>query len=551
LNGAAAARAAISPWFWLLLGLCWLGASALRPLTEPDEARYSEIPREMWVSGDWVTPHLNGVRYFEKPPLHYWATAAAYSLFGFSEFSARAFALGLAFLCVPLVYAFVRRAGGAAAEENACAAAVALAVNPIFTILAGIDILDSSFSFLLTCTLFACVQAQQAAPGSARARGSALAMWAALGLAVLAKGIAAPVLCGATLVAYTIVTRSFAPWKRMHWLPGLTLFALIVLPWFVLVAQRNPAFLQFFFVHEHFERFLTQVHRRVEPWWFFLPFLAFGLLPWLRSLPAAWRAARPGAGTAGAAFNVTAFLLAWCGVVTLFFSASQSKLVPYVMPVFPVLAAALAPFIAARPGWLRLAAGWLGGFLLIAAIAMTGYAAQSEAGITAAMLGWTLVALVAALAAVLIAARHGFWPVVATGTARSSGVLIAAAMLGICALITAYTCIATHRTAKALVTAVRPMIAPDARLYSVGQYRQSVPPYLGRTLQMVAYRNELDFGLAQQVPDGELSLEQFLERWQHEAGAVAFVDPGIYRDNAARLLGRVLGSDRGTIVVQR
>jgi len=74
---------------WAALVVVWLGALAVRPLYKPDEARYGEIPREMVASGDWLTPRLNGLKYFEKPPLQYWATAAAFEVFGVSDWAAR------------------------------------------------------------------------------------------------------------------------------------------------------------------------------------------------------------------------------------------------------------------------------------------------------------------------------------------------------------------------------------------------------------------------------------------------------------------------------
>ena len=114
-----------------------------------------------------------------------------------------------------------------------------------------------------------------------------LLAWLAAALAVLSKGIVVGVLAGATLVAYTAIERDMRPWRRLHLLLGLPLFLVVTVPWFVAVSARNPSFLEFFFVHEHFARFLTKVHKREEPWWYFLSLLAIGALPWLLTLPAA------------------------------------------------------------------------------------------------------------------------------------------------------------------------------------------------------------------------------------------------------------------------
>ena len=121
--------------------------------------------------------------------------------------------------------------------------------------------------------------------------------------------------------------------------PWWTLLALAVLaaPWLLLVAQRNPGFLQFFFLHEQFERFLTRVHERYQPDWFFVPVLLLGFMPWTPLLPAiarrGWRAVRHGGGP-------DLLLALWVLFCFVFFSLSQSKLAPYILPLFPALAPA-------------------------------------------------------------------------------------------------------------------------------------------------------------------------------------------------------------------
>jgi len=227
----------------------------LRPLVDPDEGRYAEIPREMAVTGDWITPRLNGLKYSEKPPLQYWASAAVYSVFGFSEWTARLWTVGLGFLCLPMVFGWTRRLYG---DGAGFAAMTALAVSPYFELIAHLNILDSGFAFFLSGAVFAFALGQSSPEGSASERRWILLAWLAAALAVLSKGIVVGVLAGATLVAYTAIERDLRPWRRLHVLLGLPLFLLVTVPWFVAVSARNPSFLQFFFVHEHFARFLTR-----------------------------------------------------------------------------------------------------------------------------------------------------------------------------------------------------------------------------------------------------------------------------------------------------
>src|SRR5215471_8204762 len=132
---------------WLVLAIAWFATLQVRPMFDPDEGRYAEIPREMAATGDWLTPRLDGLKYFEKPPLQYWASAAAFSVFGFSEWTSRLWTVGLAFACLPMVFAWTRRFYG---TRPALAAVVALAVSPYFGIIGHLNLLDAGFSVWLT-----------------------------------------------------------------------------------------------------------------------------------------------------------------------------------------------------------------------------------------------------------------------------------------------------------------------------------------------------------------------------------------------------------------
>src|SRR5256884_2556165 len=137
---------------WVILGAAWFATLEARPLLDPDEGRYAEIPREMLASGDWITPRFDGLKYFEKPPLQYWATAAAYQVFGLEEWSSRLWSVGLAFACLPLVFAWVARLYG---RDSALLALTALAVSPFFVIVGHLNLLDGGFTFWLTAAVLA------------------------------------------------------------------------------------------------------------------------------------------------------------------------------------------------------------------------------------------------------------------------------------------------------------------------------------------------------------------------------------------------------------
>ena len=540
-------RAGAPAWLaWLLLALVWFVSVPQRPLFDPDEGRYAEIPREMLVSGDWVTPRFNDLKYFEKPPLQYWATAAAYSVFGVSEWSSRLWSAALAFACLPLVFAWVTQLYDA---RRALVALTALAVSPFFAVVGHINLLDAGFTFWLTAAVFAFTLAQCAPRASPAERRWMLIAWAAAALAVLSKGIVVGVLAGGSLVAYTLIERDSLTWRRLHVMLGLPLLLLIAAPWFVLVSQRNPSFPGFFFVHEHFARFLTTVHQRVEPWWFFLPLLLLGVLPWIapcvRACRAAWLEQASGAAPAPA-FRPRRFLLIYCALTLVFFSASGSKLAPYILPLIPALAA-LTGAAAPDAGQVsRLAARSGAALLLFVAVGLLIYSARRNSFVPYEAYGWALAGGLAALVALAFIWRAAPRREVPLALATAASAILAWQFL-----LSEFAAIPPARSARDLVSAVRPVVGPGTALYSVGQYRETVSPYLGRTLQLAGYEGELQFGLGEE-PQRRMTTAQFAQRWSAGGDAVAFFDPGVW-DELRRmgLPGRVIAADNHTVAVSR
>ena len=240
---------------WLALFVVWFGTLDYRTLVRPDEGRYGEIPPKMLPSGGWLTPRLKGIKYFEKPPLQYWATAVAYKTFGEHEWTARLWPALTGFLSVLLAAWAGRRLWGGR-EGNL--AALILASGILYIGMSRIITLDMGLSFFLQLAWTAFLFAQQATPS--RWRRWAWLMWAALAFAALSKGIVALLLPAAALVIYSVLNRDLSPWKRLAPFSGLAIFLAIAAPWFIAVSLANPEFPYFFFVHEHFGRFLPKAH---------------------------------------------------------------------------------------------------------------------------------------------------------------------------------------------------------------------------------------------------------------------------------------------------
>ncbi len=528
---------------WLVLAAAWFATLQVRPMFDPDEGRYAEIPREMAASGDWLTPRFDGLKYFEKPPLQYWATAAVYSTFGVSEWTSRLWTVGLAFACLPMVFGWTRRLYG---RNAALAAVVALCVSPYFGIVGHLDLLDAGFSFWLTGAVFAFTLAQSAAVGSRDERRWMLIAWAAAALAILSKGIVVGVLTGASLIVYSAIERDIRPWKRLHAAVGVPLFLVIGAPWFILVSLRNPDFPEFFFIHEHFARFLTTVHQRVEPWWFFLPPLLLGVLPWARGFVGgvlhAWRDTGP-----TPQFKPLRFLLIFAVFTLVFFSASGSKLAPYIQPMFPPLAAVMGVYFVQRGGFLRSIAVITAILISVVAVGVLIYSAIHNSFIPQAATVWSAVAVL-----VMLVAVSASWRKQGTDDIAPAVVIAAAAAFGWQCFMTALGIVPPARSARDLVTSVLPYVHPQTQLYSVGQFRETISPYLQRTLTVVGFEGELEFGLHAEPGKQTASPADFVTRWDSSTDAVAFFGPKVwdtYRHQG--LPGRVIAADNYTIAVSR
>ena len=511
-------RPAIKAGLWLLLAIIWFGTLGTRDLVDPDEGRYSEISREMALSGDWVTPRLNDLKYFEKPPLQYWATAIAFRLFGVNEFSARLWVGLCGFFTVLILSHTARRLWGARVADYAAL----IAGSSVYLVaLSHVVTLDMGVSFFLTVVLCGFLLAQQDGAKDPESRRYMWLTWAAMAGAALSKGLIGVVIPGAVLVLYGIVCCDWAPWRRMRWLSGLAIFFLLALPWHLLVASRNPEWAQFYLIHEHFTRFLTTEHHRIEPWHFFLPLLLLGLLPWASWLPAALRhswAAEPGR------FQTNRFLLIWAGFIFLFFSASGSKLPAYILPLFPALVLLLAQTIAkAETRVLKVHGLLLLAFWVVLAIAAFVFAEKAVTSASPqhyhALAMWLLAGSLIAGAICVASARMAVLlrPIVATLLIAASGlVFLLFAMLG-------YHAYAPLRSSHDLAQLVRPKLQADTKVFSVNTYDQTFPFYLNRSVILVAFKDEFALGQHQEPEKFIPTLGEFASRWTREKHAIALM----------------------------
>lgn len=513
------------------LALAWFGGLGERRLLKADEGRYAEIPREMVASGDWLTPRVNDFKYFEKPPLQYWATAAAFTVLGISEWSARLWTALTGFLGVLLAYYTGRRLLGAAGGVYA---ATVLAGSAMYVFAAHVLSLDMGLSFFLALAVFAIAIAQSDATAPRARRDWMLAAWAAMALAVLSKGLIGLALPAAAVLAYAAWQRDTTLLRRLHVVPGIALFLAIAAPWFVAVSAANPEFARFFFVHEHFERFLTTQHQHVGPIWYFIPVLAAGAVPWLLSLPAAlWQAARR---APPAHFQPLRFLLAWCVVVFAFFSVSGSKLPSYILPMFPALALLVAAQLTRASRQVLATQSALAA--LIGLIVLAAAASRALPTLPEPYRPW-IIAAGASLAAPALAA---LW-LAARGRGLASVLALAVGGLAFTQLtVLGHGALSPQYSAYHAVELARPGLPADAPFYAVRQYDHTLPFYLGRTVTMVGVTDELSTAIGWEPHKYIARLEDFAAAWHGARAACAAFAPAEFESLRAghRLEARVL-----------
>ena len=520
--------------------LLWFAALPGRALLSPDEGRYASLSLGMLHSGDWVTPRLNGLLYFEKPPLQYWAGATAMAIFGINEFAARLWP-GLAGIATVILVATT-----AAALWSRRAGVRAFFVAAATTWISGNSHfinLDSGLCAALTLTLCAVLRAEHAGFTTDAGRRWVLAAWLGIGLGLLSKGPVAAVLPGAVLVVHSLWRRDLWLCKHLRWVAGPLLALAVAAPWFVLVSLRNPGFAWFFFVHEHLDRYLTDVHQRDGAWWYFVPVVLGGLLPWTGALPWLLRPHRRD--------FARSLLLVWAVVIFVFFSFSHSKLSSYILPIFPALALLGARELEAASGrtvtWI-VAVPTIFWAIVLATLPIVDRFVGSDtppAAVRSFELGLgagaALFLCAAAAAFALLRLRRRTVALALVATAHFTATLLA---------MQSHDTFGQLKSAREIARAVAPVIGDASPVFAVRSYDQTLPFYLRRPVVLVDYHDEFSWGEAIEPARWIVSLDGFVERWSQETRAAAYMAPPTFDELRARGVPmRVVFADARRIVV--
>ena len=457
-------------------------------LWEPDEARYAEIAREMVSGGSLVIPHLNYVIYVEKPPLLYWFTSLSFAVFGINVFAARLFVALFGVLGVAATAWFAARCFG---KRHALLAGAILATIPLYATMAQVLTTDMMLTTLVTIANFALFL---------HWREGGRWCWlgyVAIALGVLTKGPVAILLPLLGMLAFLIWERD---WRggiaRFRVLAGLGLVVAISAPWFITMIVRVPGYFDFYFVGEHLRRAFQVSYSHGEPFYFYVPVLLAGLLPWSLLVPfLTWRRLEPN--------PARRFCVAAAVTTSVVFSCASAKLIPYILPAVPPIAVVIAdgiiscawPVGAQRPAVAppdsRILAesgpllGILGALAIAAGIFAAQFASPYPICVQRALLG---------VGAVLVA---GGAIVTALFLARLGGAGITALVLTMAFALMGATWArieAEPLRSYAVLAREIALRAPDAKVICYHRYVQALPFYNRKPVVLVGARTELGFG---------------------------------------------------------
>ncbi len=342
----------LATFFVLYFSMIWV-----RPLASPDEGRYTQIPLEMIRAADYVTPTLNDVAYFYKPPLVYWLSALSIKIFGENLFAFRFANTAISLLGLAFTYCAARGLYGRLAGIFS---SIALGTSIFYFALGQVITLDMAVSVFIAGAMFSFIVALKR---SGVWRGVLILLFfLSSALAVMSKGLIGALIPAATIFLYAVAIgistfiKKFKSQDLWWGVGGVAIFLAVVLPWHILVSLANPAyenaggifstewegqcFFWYYIVHEHFLRFIDpNTSGREEPFWYFFALAPLGFIPYLFFLPSAIKDTFIGGFKKVRKENPEIiFFLIWSIFVVLFFSASSSKLPPYILPIYPALA---------------------------------------------------------------------------------------------------------------------------------------------------------------------------------------------------------------------
>lgn len=528
----------------------WIGT---HPLFTPDEGRYSEIAREMIATRDYITPRLNGVVFLDKPILYYWLQVIAIKLFGLKEWALRFWPACVGMLACVITYItgrilFDRRTG--------ILAAIILATSPLYYGAAHYANLDLEVAGLIGSSLLCFITAMQFPLGRYR-DAFLIAAYIFSGLAFLTKGLIGIVFPVFIIGSWIVILKRWNTLATMRLIPGLLIFLIITIPWYVLAQRANPEFLHFFFVTQQVSRFLTmEDFNNKTAAWFYIPVVLMGFFPWsifiiqavTEKIKLVWEKQEQR--------SIDLFLLLWFFIIFIFFSIPKSKTVGYILPIFPCLALMTGNYLSHL--WVtQKSKGFYAGIYvfvatcLIAAVALTYIPSTKLFNITPDIVPYFfMLAIIFSIAGMNILLL------------RKEKLIILFACLTLTSVVILLTIISNlsvfnHKTTKPLALQLNTFLRPEDEVVTFYKYYQDLPIYIQRQIVIVAdwkspeipYKDnwvrELWYGMAFQNTQNWLIDENtFWQRWNSNKRLFVLTETSYYNEMLAKtrdvyLLGRI------------
>jgi len=569
----------------LIIGFLYGAMLGSFPLQSPDGARYAEIPREMVVNGDYLTPHLNGIKYFEKPPLFYWLQAGAIKTFGLSEWAVNAVNGLFALLTCLFLYVAGRKLYD---RRTGILASLTLATCTLFFVLGRIITLDMALTAFLSMGLLNFLLGNNFTGSKKHSHNSVAAsfslcsgyclftklgsdLWRRLktcgyeslinkqsrqtcgyesisnkqvrtcnwhfllfyifiALAVMTKGLVGALLPGLIIFFWVAFFNKWSELKSYCLVTGILLFLLIAAPWHILVQLKNPEFFHFYFVEQHFLRYLTPYAGRQQPFWFFFVVFIAGFFPWVIFLPATIKKYWVQRWIDRHHYQKEFFLSLWATLIFFFYNFSDSKLITYILPVFPPLALLVGKYLA--DVWKR---------------------ADADRNFSLGLKIFCLLALMLGLGVLIAIHFLNFqdYPFTALNLYLIASSLIIAGLLtyffyhkygakaGLIVLIITQAffllslapCISigNGKSIKPLALILQAKLQPGDEVASYQDYYQDLPYYLRQKITVVDFKGELEFGTQHaDTTTWMINEKTFWQRWSGKKRMFMVVDKDSY-----------------------
>lgn len=513
----------------------WIGAHAL---FTPDEGRYSEVAREMIVTGDYITPRLNGVVFLDKPILYYWLQASAINLFGLKEWALRFWPAFMGVLGSLITYIagrllFNRRTG--------IISAIIVVTCPLYYGAAHYANLDLEVAVLIASSLLFFITGIRAESQKWRT-GFLITAYVFAGLAALTKGLIGIVFPAMIIGAWILLANRWDVLKKMRIPLGLAIFAAISIPWYVLVQKANPEFFEFFFVKQQVSRFLTTEHfNNRTTTWFYVPIVLLGIIPWCvftiqalaYNIKSVWKNKQN--------HQVELFLLLWLFLIFAFFSVPKSKTVGYILPIFPAIALLTGNYLdqcwdKVKSTGIRVGMALF--LLLCAALSIGSFIAPQikSLEINPEMSHYLTINAVVFMISGLV---MGY--LLLKKRLPEQFVAISISAVALLLLVTASCGAINQKTIKPMAVQIKSQLQPDDEIVAYYKYFQDLPIYLERRITIVAdwtaddiatndnWLRELWYGMPfQDTKDWLINDKTFWKRWNGNKRLFVFTDESYY-----------------------